>query len=147
MNYNEILFPDTIETIEKRPFSELYNPKIEGTTGKYITFDGFIYEKLNDRELRLINLPLCMGDEELVFPDTGDYVTTQIAPKAMTENADPANLAKLYSSLKKLVIPEGVQYIGDEAFAFQSSLEELVLPSTLVEIANGAFYYALYLKT
>lgn len=147
MNYNEILFPDTIETIEKRPFSELYNPKIEGNTGKYITFDGFIYEKLNDRELRLINLPLCMGDEELVFPDTGDYVTTQIAPKAMTENADPANLAKLYSSLKKLVIPEGVQYIGDEAFAFQSSLEELVLPSTLVEIANGAFYYALYLKT
>lgn len=105
MNYNEILFPDTIETIEKRPFSELYNPKIEGTTGKYITFDGFIYEKLNDRELRLINLPLCMGDEELVFPDTGDYVTTQIAPKAMTENADPANLAKLYSSLKNLSYP------------------------------------------
>lgn len=60
---------------------------------------------MNDRELRLINLPFCKGDEELVFPDTGDYVTTQIAPKAMTENADPANLVKLFSSLKNLSYP------------------------------------------
>lgn len=147
MNYNEILLPDTIETIEKRPFSDVYNPKIVGTTGKYITFGGFIYEKLNDRELKLVNLPFDMGEEELIFPDTGDYVLTQIGKKVMTENTSSSDLSAYWSSLKRLEIPEGVEYIGDEAFAFQSRLEELVLPSTLKEIANGAFYYALYLKT
>ena len=147
MNYEEILLPDTIETIEKRPFSEVYNPKIVGTTGKYITFGGFIYEKLNDRELKLINLPFDMGNEELIFPDTGDYVLTQIGRKVMTENSNSADLTAYWSSLKRLEIPEGVEYIGDEAFAFQRDLEELVLPSTLKEIANGAFYYSLYLQT
>ena len=147
MNYEEILLPDTIETIEKRPFSEVYNPKIVGATGKYITFGGFIYEKLNDRELKLINLPFDMGNEELIFPDTGDYVMTQIAPKVMTENVDSSDLTGFWSRLKRLEIPEGVEYIGDEAFAFQSYMKELVLPSTLKEIANGAFYYALDLQT
>ena len=147
MNYNEILLPDTIETIEKRPFSDVYNPKIVGAMGKYITFGGFIYEKLNDRELKLVNFPINMGEEELVFPDTGDYVLTQIAKKAMTENGYSGNALNYFSRLKKIVIPEGVEYIGDEAFAYQRDLQELVLPSTLKEIANGAFYYALYLQT
>ncbi len=148
MNYEEILLPDTIETIEKRPFSEIYNPKIVGATGKYITFDGFIYEKLNDKELKLVNFPINMGDqEELIFPDTGDYVLTQIAKKAMTENGYSGNALNYFSRLKKIVVPEGVEYIGDEAFAYQRDLQELVLPSTLKEIANGAFYYALYLQT
>ena len=146
MNYGEILLPDTIESIEKRPFSELYNPKIVGATGKYITFDGFIYEKLNENELMLINMPFDMGNEELIFPDTGDYLMTQIAPKVMTENSNSADLTAYWSNLKRLEIPEGVEYIGDEAFAYQRDLQELVLPSTLKEIANGAFYYALDLQ-
>ena len=38
-----------------------------------------------------------------------------------------------------VVIPEGVQYIGEKAFADCSSLQHLVAPSTVEEIAPNAF--------
>ena len=49
--------------------------------------------------------------------------------------------------IKRVVIPEGVEYIGAYAFAGCTSLEEVVLPSTLEAIEYGAFFGCTSLKT
>ena len=48
--------------------------------------------------------------------------------------------------LKKIVIPEGIEYIGAYAFANLTSLEEVVFPSTLEAIEYGAFFNCTSLK-
>ena len=42
--------------------------------------------------------------------------------------------------MKKVVLPEGVRVIGEEAFASLTALEELSLPSTVEEIGPYAFW-------
>ena len=49
--------------------------------------------------------------------------------------------------IKKVVIPEGVEYIGAYAFANLTALEEVILPSTLEAIEYGAFFNCTKLKT
>ena len=51
------------------------------------------------------------------------------------------------NDIKKIVIPEGVEYIGAYAFANLTALEEVVLPSTLEAIEYGAFFNCTKLKT
>ncbi|MDE7225371.1 MAG: leucine-rich repeat domain-containing protein, partial [Ruminococcus sp.] len=43
------------------------------------------------------------------------------------------------SNIKKIVIPEGIQEIRNEAFAYCAKLEEISLPSTLEKIGISAF--------
>ena len=49
--------------------------------------------------------------------------------------------------MKSLVIPEGVEVIESEAFSGQNSLEVVILPSTLKEIGDQAFYECHNLKS
>lgn len=41
----------------------------------------------------------------------------------------------------EIVIPEGVEIIDEEVFAFNENLEVVYLPSTIKEIRDGAFFY------
>ncbi len=51
------------------------------------------------------------------------------------------------NTITKVIIPEGVERIDSYAFAMLTALEEVVLPSTLTDIAYGAFYNCTSLKT
>ena len=51
------------------------------------------------------------------------------------------------SNLEKVVIPEGVEAIGDYAFANAPNLSRVVLPSTLKSIGRGAFSNCTYLES
>ncbi|MBQ7365167.1 MAG: leucine-rich repeat domain-containing protein [Clostridia bacterium] len=51
------------------------------------------------------------------------------------------------SSLRKVIIPEGVVAIGEFAFANAPDLQTVELPSTLRSIGRGAFSGCAYLKT
>ena len=50
------------------------------------------------------------------------------------------------SGFIKYAVPEGVKFIRDYAF-YNSGLEEVTLPSTLIHIGNWAFYYSRDLKS
>ncbi len=50
------------------------------------------------------------------------------------------------NTITKVIIPEGVKRIDSYAFAYLTALEEVVLPSTLTDIAYGAFYNCSNLK-
>ena len=51
------------------------------------------------------------------------------------------------NTIKRVVIPEGVESIGAYAFANLTALEEVVLPSTLEAIEYGAFFNCTSLKS
>ncbi len=44
-----------------------------------------------------------------------------------------------YENLKKVILPQDLEYIGDEAFARCKLLEEILLPNKLKEIGNKGF--------
>ncbi len=51
------------------------------------------------------------------------------------------------TTIEKVIIPYGVESIGNYAFAGLTSLKEVVFPSTLTTIDQGAFYGCTSLKT
>ena len=57
---------------------------------------------------------------------------------------DDSSLSKQWyigdNTITKVIIPEGVKTISAYAFASLTALEEVVLPSTLIQIEYGAFY-------
>ena len=66
-------------------------------------------------------------------------------------NEDYPDLMKQWyigdDTIKKVIIPEGVEKIGSYAFANMTALEEVVFPSTLKMIDQSAFYGCTSLKT
>ena len=53
---------------------------------------------------------------------------------------------KLCKNLKNVIIPSGVEFIGDWCF-YGSGIEEITLPSTLEGTCGGVFYSCSGLKT
>ena len=93
---------------------------------------------------------------DMLFTKIGQYAFSNYTYIAKTEEeilADPeaTDTTKITyignNTLKKIVIPEGVEYIGAYAFANLTALEEVVLPSTLEAIEYGAFFNCTSLKT
>ena len=71
-----------------------------------------------------------------------EYVQKDVDAGDVIDDEDPYNLKQMYigeDTITKIVIPEGVTHINAYAFAKLTALEEVVLPTTLVNIANGAF--------
>lgn len=68
--------------------------------------------------------------ESVVVPDTVKYIETF---------AYYPNTAYYVSSLTKVTLPEGLETIGDNAFASAPGLSEINLPSTLKSIGERAF--------
>ncbi len=62
-------------------------------------------------------------EEELAFDDSTQSKQSPIGEDTIT----------------KVILPEGVKSIGEYAFAYLTALEEIVLPSTLTDIAYSAF--------
>ena len=77
------------------------------------------------------------SDEEVEIPAMiGDYNTVYIGPGAFQDN----------TTIKKVVIPEGVTEIQGNAFSGCTNLEEVVLPDTLNFIYQNVFRYCPNLK-
>ncbi len=78
-----------------------------------------------------------------------EYVEKDVNKGDVINEEDPYYLKQWYigeDTITKVVIPEGVEIIQEYAFANLSALEEVVLPTTLKNIAVGAFYNCQRLK-
>ena len=79
--------------------------------------------------------------------DLDESGTLSIRGKGLMDNGTPP-WESYYSSIKKVVIEEGITSIGDYAFALgDSQLAQVILPSTLKQIRNYAFEYARSLRS
>jgi hypothetical protein len=58
-----------------------------------------------------------------------------------------ANIGGQTKGLTRVIIPNTVTKIGEQAFTFQTSLTSVTLPSSLVEIGKQAFYNCKALTT
>jgi hypothetical protein len=66
----------------------------------------------------------------ITFADT--IIATEI-PSSFANNCSN-------SSFTKVILPEGIQTIGEGAFSYSSNLKDITLPSTITFIASMAFY-------
>ncbi len=72
-----------------------------------------------------------------------EYVDKDPAAGDIIDEEDPYLIKQMYigeDTIKKIILPEGVEEIQAYAFAKLTALEEVVLPSTLKKIGGGAFY-------
>ena len=74
-----------------------------------------------------------------VFSPTEDWKTLDIVEIPQVTNVIPAGAFANFENMKKLIIPEGVEEIGDFAFHNCQSLVSVQLPDSLVEIGTSAF--------
>ena len=95
-----------------------------------LNYQGFTYSESFDEHGKFISIDGCKRKWGII-----------IIPHSI--NGLPVrkigNAAFMESEIQKVVIPEGVEYIDQQAFRFCLSLKDAVLPSTLIEINNEAF--------
>ena len=85
--------------------------------------------------------------ESLKITGIGDYAFSNFTYVDKTEedfNYDENSETKIFyigeDTITTVIIPEGVETIGEYAFANMTKLTTVVLPSTLVKIDQGAFF-------
>ena len=106
----------SIEEIAKQ-----LSEKIKVVNNMYITDDGVLIRYMGN-------------DREVVIPSG----VKEIAPRAFRNRR--YNLQNDPSKLEKVIIPEGVTTIGEEAFAWCDKLAEVNLPQSLQYIGKDVFY-------
>ena len=148
-----LLFPHTLRAHDVLVDGIYYNINSGNNTAS-VTFEG-----------RTAPSKLCNTYEGVVtIPETFTYnnkvyTVTEIGANAfnlcwkLTDISLPNSIQTIgscafeyTSSLKKIVLPEGVKEIAYRAF-FTSYMEEIVLPSTLQRIGNEAFCFNKNLKS
>lgn len=109
--------------------------EVEKDNPKYVAFGGWLYEKLGGNELKLVQIPYDPAATELVFPETGDYMLTEIGTMAF----------RMFS-LTNLVIPDTVKRIDAYAFA-DSTYANVTISASVEYIDDYAFMYGYGLES
>ena len=158
-------FPDTLKTMGSGAFSDchhLTSVNMENTALTTISTRAFAFctqlsnvklpknlTKINDSAFEFTDL----GKNPLVLPETVTHIGAYSLQKANIEEFCPKNkvyigvAAFAYSTLKKVVLPEGVTVIEPNTFYGCTLLEEVVLPTSLTKIDYRAFEQCTALKS
>ena len=97
--------------------------------------DGLAFYPIGDGSEYAVSVGNALYMESIVIPATyNGKPVSAILPHAF-ESADGEN-----TTLRNIVIPEGVKRIGNDAFAHCTVLDSITIPSTVEEIGSFAFY-------
>ncbi|MBR3987761.1 MAG: leucine-rich repeat protein [Clostridia bacterium] len=95
-----------------------------------LTIGDFVAEKIGDGKIKITGYN--GKSEELTIPAELDgFKVTAIADNAFKNN----------TVIRTLTISEGIEEIGDYAFAYCHGLESVTLPESLKSVGEGGFYY------
>ena len=127
----------------------------DGITYHYITGEGFATvtegdaDALKDKD---VTIPSVIEADGVTYPvkEIEDYAFRYVYMNSLTikpgvEIIGNGAFSNSYN-LKKIVLPEGVKYIGEGAF-LSCGLNQIDLPSTLMTIGDKAFAYNRNLET
>ncbi len=129
-----ILIPETVETIIGNPFKKLYcvkSIKVSEENKYFSSYNGALYSY--DKSI-LISYPSPTQEEEasVIIPDTVKTI------------GDEAFYNDFY--IHEIILPEGLERIGDNAFYFVAEMKSITIPSTVKEIGTTPFYETLALE-
>lgn len=123
--------PDALESVRLNSFSGAKVKEFMGkntlANGKGILANGILYALSYDEEV-----------EEFIVPET-------VSELALCLSTNLQGFCTL-PNLKKVVIPEGVKRIGDNAFQYCTSLEYVSLPNSLEEVGSYIFRFCPNIK-
>ena len=119
----KIVIPKSVRQIGYNPFANCKNAIIENNSPFYTVVDGILYDA-SVREM-IYCPPLVAKKGEISIPKT----VINIGRSAFTG----------CDSLKKVFLPDGLQFISRNAFSGCSQLEEIRIPDSVEEIADWCF--------
>ena len=110
--------------------------EVEGGNPNYISIDGAVYEKLGGNRLKMVLFPNVPSITVFDPSDLGEYTLRVIGRNVCGGNYN----------IQKVIIPEGVVKIDDQAFYNASNIIEITISSTVRDIGGLAFYGCEYLE-
>ncbi len=140
--------PDTVTRIEDYTFygcSALKPFRLPDSLtyiGRSAFYKALLSDKNNDTQ-----------DDTLVIPDTvkyiGDYAfyNTGISAIINGEDEDEGEMQEVFYGIDKVIIGNGVEYIGTRAFYSSFALKEVALGEKLITLGERAFYNCKLLHT
>ena len=156
-NLDYIYIGPNVKKIGNRAFTDCSRLKgfyIPEENTNFMAPDGVLFTKAGDVPQKIIRYPAAKPDKHYSLPNTTDtialsafegssllesvYIPSSV--KAMASSAFSS------SSVKRVVIDEGLKLISNNAFYGCSNLESIYLPSTITEIGSQAFYYSVNLS-
>jgi len=129
----DVAIPASVTDIGKTAFvgcTSLKNITVDGDNKNYKSVDGNLYTK---------------DGTKLVQYAVGSTAASFVVPNGVTEIC--ANAFSSCSSLKNITLPDSLAVIGEYAFAWCSSLTDVVVPDGVTEIGDGAFRNCSALKS
>lgn len=149
----EVELPATVTDYSASGYGNMYleNITVEEGNGRYLSFGGWLYEKIGGNELRLVHIPRASAnaDGKLIFPDTGEYILTEIASNAaygIIQNYDNQGQI-VFDGITEIEFPDTVRVIDDLAFNVCSAIKSVTFPAGIEYIGTRAFALALNIQS
>lgn len=118
-------------------FSVLVPVPVKAEDNTPITVDGFEYQILDDKNVRLTSY---QGSDQI--DSTNPNIPSKIIYNEKTYQVTEFIIYRSNTRLKKLTLPEGIKKVQLNELGAYPNLEELHLPSTLEDI-NAGFCYSM----
>ena len=132
--------------------------EVEKDNPKYVAFGGWLYEKLGNNNLKLVQIPYDPNATELVFPETGDYTLTEIGTMAfrmfsLTNLVIPDTVKRIDayafadSTYANVTISASVEYMGDYAFMYGYGLESVTFKGSVPPEVGKEIFFCMFDET
>ena len=121
-----ISLPASLQYVGEQSFlssENIVSVTVADNNNYYSSLDGILYNK---EKTELIYYPKGKTDESFTAPSTVKVIY---------------DCAFYQSSVKNVVLPEGLEKIGNSAFWSNKALESINFPSTLLDVGDTAFEY------
>jgi hypothetical protein len=123
---------------------KIANINVNTANLSYTSVDGVLFNKA---KTSLVAYPSARTGENYVIPSTvtsiseyaftGSVLTAVTIPNSVTNIKNSA----FYSSrIKNVTIPSSVTFIGNNAFSYMPLLKQIVIPTSVITLADNVFY-------
>ncbi len=146
-----ITVPASVGKIANYAFSQVTDLTIKGyspsETERFCEYNDYTFEKIGDAEVMIVDSGECgnFSDDDLTWEYTSDGTLT-IDGEGEMEDFYGSNVPWKDNYVKKVVLPYGLENIGNYAFANLYLLESVEIPETVREIGSSAFSTCIKLK-
>lgn len=154
LNIENVIISKGIKKIGNNAFANLKNLKSITIPDSVVSIGQYAFE--NCTALSNLTLPdsiteiaveafsNCVSLGKVTLPKNLTLLGDGVFEKCNAEIIFPASLKYIPimgdNAVTKVTIPEGVETIGEEAFAYCSNFTEITLPSTITNVERSAFF-------